>query len=290
MASTTDRRKRTGWILGGIAGAGAIVGAILLTRKPSATTVTSTGIKVTFSGISGVVTSLQDHLLPDMLTRIDNTSTVDQDITVTAATQAFPWSLDTRPGHGLPSSVAPESSLLSPAPVTFSLAAGASVTLPWTALYQSSYGQGPFTNTLTIEVGTMPTASFTDPTTWTLSVSVAPAAADVAFSGGPSAVTIDEGSNATLATLTTTLTNTGQASATFAITCTITGPTAAQWFVSSAPSSVTISDVANIGVSNSGGTVTLAGGASVAIEWSTIWDTAEPTQDGTYTNVANVSW
>ena len=284
-----------GAVVAGVAlGAVVVTGAIILiVRRKTATAPavqTGTDVKVEFSGISGGTSASPDGYLPDLVTTITNTAATAEVFTIAASTGAFPWLLDTRAGHGLSANIAPASSTLNIAKIEIQMQPGETITLPWTAQYHSSYGQGPFTNTLTVEVGAMPSQTFSDSATWALSVTVTPAQAEVTFSGGPSTQTIAEGSNATLPTLSTVLTNTGQASATFTMTCAISGPTAARWYVSSAPSNVTKGDFANVGVSNSGAQVTLAGGASVTIQWSTVWDDAQPAEDGTYTNVASVSW
>gem|GEM_PF-5513112 len=255
-------------------------------------TQSGTDIEVTWGGVGagGTFTPAQDGYLPDLLTTIRNPSGAAHHYQVAVGSPQFPWFLDTRAGHGVPSDIARSGTPSMPG-IGFTLAAGQVITLPWTTLWSSSYGTGPFEVQLAVVVDSMSQQTFTDPTTFTISVTQTPPAPAVSFSGGPSGtISIDEGASATLPTLTTVLTNTGQATGTFTMTCAITGPTSGLWYVASAPSSATIGDYANVGVNNSGVQITLAGGASATITWSTQWTDAQPNQDGTYTTVATVSW
>lgn len=128
----------------------------------------------------------------------------------------------------------------------------------------------------------MPTQSFTDAQQFT--ISAAPAALTVAFSGGPSGSIVDpQGGH--LPDLYTTLTNTGDATGTYTIGVAIPtstgGTTNFKWYAYAGQAGLTYN------TDGSQVSVTLAGGASIQIRWGTTWSgNLGSYEDG----VATVTW
>lgn len=113
----------------------------------------------------------------------------------------------------------------------------------------------------------------------------------VTVTGGPSGtLDVEEGSNVTLAPITTTLQNTGSSAGVFTITAKLVGADSTYWLVQSAPSGVIVGDFAAIGDSSSGAQVSLQPGQSVAIQWDRTLEDVQPDDDGVYHTVVSVTW
>lgn len=128
---------KTGLVVGGIIGAAGL-GAIIyeVTKKPSASSSTPTGsggalVDVVFSGIEGQVTPSTGGALPALVTVLSNPTSATQQYTVSAAAGPITWT---------------------PSVSSFSLAAGATRSVSWSADWTSGDGTGPFQTTLTVEV------------------------------------------------------------------------------------------------------------------------------------------
>lgn len=247
------------------AGAAGAVGlaVILATRgKPTSGAAQTQEIQLTFSGISGQVSVADGGALPTLVTAIGNPDTAAHTYTLSVTSGPIQWAPDAN---------------------AFTLQPGQSRNINWAATYESSYGTGPFETIATVEVDSMPTKTFTDPTTFGVEVATA-ADIELQFSGGPSGtLTAAAGATITPQALGTTITNKGGTSATVAVSVAISGPISGKWYASEVNGQ-------QLSQSTATPSVTIGPGQTASIIWGTQFDNAQPSYNGTYTNTASVSW
>lgn len=269
MAQT--KGGKTGLVVGGLLGAAGLAAVVyeVTKKKPAAGGTTTATPQVTFSGIEGAISPGSGGALPALVTSFLNPDSAPHTYAVSAASGPITWTPDT---------------------TSFTLQPNGSRNVNWSATWTSSEGSGPFQTVLSVGVDSLATQSFTDPTTFTISVSQSPAAASVQFEDGPSGtVTIQEGQSLSLPELKTVVTNTGQQSGSFTVSAPLSGPAGnLAWYAASfSPSSGGSQGFSN--PPTSVGPFTLAAGEAATIVWGTVFEDAQISDDGTYTTIVNVT-
>jgi hypothetical protein len=248
------------------------VGYALLRRKPAPSPSPLPGVQ--FSGISGEVAVPYGGALPTLTTVLTNHSSVAETYTLTCTSGSIVWQTSTP---------------------TVTVPPAGSVTVHWNATYSAADGPGPFVPILVVEASGMATQTFMDSSQFSVTVIAAAPAAQLSFSGGPSGTeTANQGANLSLPSLTTVLTNSGNASGTFTISVTSTQTATGSGEAPSSPATIawtaTQDSVSGTySAPTASPSVRLSAGASVNITWTATITDVQPAEAGTYRTEATVT-